>query len=337
MTHTPQVPRLVCLGLGLAGAAAYVVMALIDVSYGQATALTDAGRAFQPITMAIISASGFLLVCGSGALYRARHFVLSAVLFAMTGAYMSYSALNGIGFFAGETIGKTRAAEAQNEANQKAVDRANDEAKAMRQQAMTWLTGTSIRAGKERERVEDKVIELATKPVEVKTAAPISSIGDPRAEVMKRLLGVRVEDAQIANSIWVVLLLVGAKLLGPSLMFALWPVKIDPKTETNGHPPDGTHESFKTGPHNTGKWQVLDGGKVSVTSKADARRDLIRMLQDAPSVKGASVLAHRWNWNLATVLRHLDAWEEEGLCQTEKQGRNRAVTRPKPKVIQSSA
>ena len=336
MQHTPQVPRIICLGFGLSGVAAYVVMALIDIHYGEATALTQAGKTFQPVTMAIVSAIGFLLVCGSGALYRARRYTMAAILFAATGAYMGYSALNGVGFFAGETIGKVRQVEAKNKSLKEATDRANDEAKEMRTRTLSWLTGTQIRTAKERERVEDKVIELVTKPVEVKAAPVDAVVGDMRSEVMKKLLGVEIENAQIANSVWVVGLLVLGKLLGPSLMFALWPIKSPPKANSIDRPPDGDGETFTNNLKNPANMQVLSGGKVSQQRRyepAEARKDLVRMLGEAPTIDKASRLVDRWNWSLPSVLRYLDRWEAEGICRTRKDGRDRVILRPGPKAV----
>ena len=223
MTDTRQFPKTLCILLGLVGLAAYVFVGWVDYIYGEATAFSAEGKASQPIIMVIVSVAGFCFVSAAGAAARVRYYVAALLMLGLSVGCMAYSGLNGIGFFAGETMSLTRQAEAKNKASQDATDKANEESIKLRREAMNWMTGTAIKTTKERERVEDKVIDLATRPVEIRQAEVHANVVDARSVAMKKIFGMEVENAQLTNSVWLVAILLGCKLLGPSLAFALWP------------------------------------------------------------------------------------------------------------------
>lgn len=223
MKSTPQFPKTLCILLGLVGLAAYVFVGWVDYIYGEATAFSAEGKASQPVIMVIVSVAGFCFVSAAGAAARVRYYVAAVLMLGLSIGCMAYSGLNGIGFFAGETMSLTRQAEAKNKATKDATDKANEEGLKLRRDAMQWMTGTAIKTTKERERVEDKVIDLATRPVEIKTVDVQANVVDARSVAMKKIFGMEIENAQLTNSVWLVAILLGCKLLGPSLAFALWP------------------------------------------------------------------------------------------------------------------
>lgn len=223
MKATGQFPKTLCILLGAVGLAAYVFVGWVDYIYGEATAFSAEGKASQPIIMVIVSVAGFCFISAAGAAARVRYYTAAFLMAALSIGCMAYSGLNGVGFFAGETMSLTRQAEAKNKASADATNKANEVTISMRKEAFDWMKGTRINTSKERERVEDKVIDLATRPVEIKTVDVQASVVDARSVAMKKIFGMDVENAQLTNSVWLVAILLGCKLLGPSLAFALWP------------------------------------------------------------------------------------------------------------------
>lgn len=314
MKSNRQVPKTICILLGAVGLASYVAMAWIDIKYGEASAFSADGKAWQPIIMGIVSAAGFVFISAAGALARSRNWIASAFTLAASLACMAYSGLNGVGFFAGETISLTRSVEAKNKAAAKATDEANAESRELRKQAMTWMTGTHIRAGKERERVEDKVIELATRPIEVKTAETSAVVADARSEVMRKLFGIQIEDAQITNSVWLVGLLIAFKLIGPSLAFALWPaVNLGAKVQDE-NPSDTTQ--------NDEIWTLSS----KQMSKQESLSDLRLIFPTKTHPLTLPFLTARWGLTSEGARQRLKDWEDRKLISLGKmQGRTGPV------------
>lgn len=306
MKSTPQFPKTICVALGLVGLAAYVFVGWVDYIYGEATAFSAEGKASQPVIMVIVSAAGFVLISGAGAAARARFLTAGVLMFAASVGCMAYSGLNGIGFFAGETMSLTRSAEAKNKANKEATDRANDESVALRKQALNWMTGTQVKAGKERERVEDKVIDLATRPVEIKTADVQASVVDGRSVAMKKLFGMEVENAQIANSVWLVAILLACKLLGPSLAFALWPA-----VEVGGKVQD---ESASIPEENDEIWTLSSKSM----SKQESLSDLRQIFPSKTHPLTLSYLTARWGLTSEGARQRLKDWERLNLITLGK-------------------
>lgn len=308
MSKIPQFPRSLCVLLGLLGLAAYVFMGIIDYSYGEMTAVSSEGKQFQPIIMIIVSVGGFVTIAGAGAAFRSRHMVVALFLLIASLGCMAYSGLNGVGFFAGETITKTRAVEEQRRAEQSAASLANDRSIEMRKQALDWMTKTRVRNSKDQERLEDKVIDLATKPVEVRVARTTVDVADTRSEVMKKLFGFEVETAQITNAAWLVSILVAFKLLGPSLAFGLWPrVVLTPRrqTEIDGFP--------------NGNMPNAESGVKSV-SIDDALQDLRLSFPKKTHPITTGFLKEQWGISRQAVHYRLDCWEAKKLIVTKKSG-----------------
>jgi len=306
MKATPQFPKTLCVLLGLVGLAAYVFVGWVDYIYGEATAFSAEGKASQPVIMVIVSAAGFILISGAGAAARARIYVAAFLMFAASVGCMAYSGLNGIGFFAGETMSLTRNAEAKNKAVKDATDRANDESVALRKQALNWMTGTQIKAGKERERVEDKVIDLATRPVEIKTAEVQANVVDARSVAMKKLFGMEVENAQITNSVWLVSILLACKLLGPSLAFALWPsVNLGAKLQ---------HENASVAEESDEIWTLSSKSM----SKAESLHDLRQLFPSKTHPLTLPYLTARWGLTSEGARQRLKDWERQNLISLGK-------------------
>jgi hypothetical protein len=300
--------------LGLVGLAAYVFVGWVDYIYGLETASSAEGKASQPVIMVIVSVAGFILISGAGAAARVRIWLASALMFGASIGCMAYSGLNGIGFFAGETMSLTRQAEARNKASADATNKANEESLKLRRDAMQWMTGTAIKTAKERERVEDKVIDLATRPVEVKAVDVHAAVVDARAVVMKKIFGIEVEDAQITNSVWLVSILLACKLLGPSLAFALWPsAKVG---VTHQHDFDDFPET------NAQNWTL----SPKELSKPDALLDLRQIFPSRTHHLTLPFLAAKWGLTAEGTRQRLKDWEARKYITLDKVRTERGYT-----------
>lgn len=309
-----QFPKTLCIALGLVGLAAYVFVGWIDYIYGHATASSAEGKASQPVIMVIVSVAGFVLISSAGAAARVRYWLTALVLFSASVGCMAYSGLSGIGFFAGETMSLTRQAEAKNKAVKDATDKANEVTISMRKEALDWMKGTRINTLKERERVEDKVIDLATRPVEVKAIDIQATVVDARAVVMKKMFGMEVEDAQITNSVWLVSILLACKLLGPSLAFALWPaVNLGAKPQDE-NPSDTTQ--------NDEIWTLSS----KQMSKQESLSDLRLIFPTKTHPLTLPFLTARWGLTSEGARQRLKDWEDRKLISLGKmQGRTGPV------------
>lgn len=306
MTPTHQVPKTICVLLGLIGLVAYIAVAWIDIKYGEATAFSADGKQLQPIIMAIVSAAGFVFISSSGAFARSKNWFAASLALAASIGCMAYSGLNGVGFFAGETISLTRAVEAKSRAQKDAVDLANTEMIAQRRRAMDWMTGTQIKTSKERERIEQNVIDLATRPVDVKAVEPSTVVADARSEVMRKLFGIEVENAQITNSTWLVAILLACKLLGPSLAFALWPAaRVGQSLQENS-------PAFPSG--NAQNWTL----SPKELSKQEALLDLRRMFPTRTHQLTLPFLAAKWGLTAEGTRQRLKDWEARKLITLDK-------------------
>jgi hypothetical protein len=306
MKATPQFPKTLCILLGAVGLAAYVFVGWVDYVYGETTAFSAEGKAAQPIIMVIVSIAGFCCVSGAGAAARVSRYFTAGLLILLSVGCMAYSGLNGIGFFAGETMSLTRQAEAKNKAAKDATDKANDESIKLRRDALTWMTGTQIKTTKERERVEDKVIDLATRPVEIKTADVQASVVDARSVAMKKLFGMEVENAQITNSAWLVAILLGIKLVFPTLAFALWPAaKVGASLQ----------DDFATFPEGNAQNWTLSPKQLS---KQDSLLDLRRIFPSRTHHLTLPYLTARWGLTPEGTRQRLRDWEARKLITLDK-------------------
>ena len=306
MKANPQFPKTLCILLGLVGLAAYVFVGWVDYIYGEATAFSAEGKASQPVIMVIVSVAGFVLISSAGAAARSRTWIAAVLMFSASVGCMAYSGLNGIGFFAGETMSLTRNAEAKNKASAEATKQANDESLKLRRDAMQWMTGTAIKTTKERERVEDKVIDLATRPVEIKTVDVQANVVDARSVAMKKLFGMDVENAQITNSVWLVSILLACKLLGPSLAFALWPAG-----EVGGK----LHEASESIPEDNYEIWTLSSKSMS---KQESLSDLRQIFPSKTHPLTLSYLTARWGLTSEGARQRLKDWERNNLITLGK-------------------
>lgn len=306
MKQPPSLPRSICLGFGFSGIVAYVIMAWIDLSLGRHVSVSNDGRDIIPAAMLFVSGFGFFCAAAAGSLFRSSRYVWAVILFIVTGGYMSYTALNGVGFFAGETVSKTRATIAQNKAVKEATDKANDRSQKLIEDTMGWLKSTQVRTAKERERIEDKVIELATKPIEVKPVNTDAIIADARAEVMSSLTGWKTEASQLANSVWVVALLVIGKLLGPAVLFGGWP-----QPKVGGKLQD---ESASIPEENDEIWTLSSKSM----SKQESLSDLRQIFPSKTHPLTLSYLTARWGLTSEGARQRLKDWERNNLITLGK-------------------
>lgn len=314
MKATGQFPKTLCILLGAVGLAAYVFVGWVDYIYGEATAFSAEGKASQPIIMVIVSVAGFCFISAAGAAARVRYYTAAFLMAALSIGCMAYSGLNGVGFFAGETMSLTRQAEAKNKASADATNKANDESLKLRRDAMQWMTGTAIKTTKERERVEDKVIDLATRPVEIKTVDVQANVVDARSVAMKKIFGMDVENAQLTNSVWLVAILLGCKLLGPSLAFALWPpVNLGAKVQ---------QETAADTTENDEIWTLSS----KQMSKQESLSDLRQIFPTKKHPLTLPFLTARWGLTSEGARQRLKDWEDRKLISLGKmQGRTGPV------------
>lgn len=325
MKH-PQVSRLICLGFGLAGAVAWAIMAGIDISYGESSAITEAGKQYQPWTMGLISFVGFLLACGAGALFRNGSRAWAALMVVCAVAFVGYSAGNSFSFYAGETLLADHAAAEKADAQRKAIKESKERSDKLQDETLTWLKNTEAKArNNEKIRLVDKVVELASKPVEVKPVEISPATADKRAEVMNRIFGWKKESAQLFNSAWVVGLLLATKLLGPGLMFGCWPRKLGNQNSGTG-PPEK--------PSETPKFEIK---KPPIVSSPDALRNLEVLLGADNQVTTAPYLQQQWQCSAQTAHSRLQSWARRGIVALDKRRGIVVVTRgPNFKTVRSA-
>lgn len=306
-----EVPRSVCVFLIVLGLLAYGVTAAIDVYYGQATTVSEKGRYLQAASVFLVPCFtfGFTSLCGF--LFRggtSARVTGGCVIFLLVVCYMAYSASNGIGFVATETMGATRLASAR---AKQAVD-VNAELAKSRIETSEWLKKTygSERRGDDKDRVLSKLAELTIAPGVIQVS-PDAAIADAKAVVFSRWLGWDVEEAQIANAAWLVALLIGGKLLGPTLGFGLWPKQyaIDRWKQS----PPKAHIS---------PLSPESGRKLS---KAAARDDIMRAISAGARIRSGKELSERWGVGQGTVSKWLREFRTEGLIRREADGNKRAI------------
>lgn len=309
-----EVPRPLCIALVGLGVAAYTVTAAIDVYYGQSTTVSEHGRLLQGASMFLVPGFTFAFTCLAGFLFNGGRWIAALAIVGLIGAYMAYSASNGIGFVATETIGKRKMFETQAKQAGDTVSLQNAQALKAQDETLDWLkrTYTQERRGDDKERVLSKLTEIAAAPVVLKQVSPQDALADAKAMVFSKWLGVDVESVQMGNAAWLVALLIMGKLLGPTLGFGFWPRK---------------------SPEEIWKDRVISRkSKETPTrfTKVEAMQDISAMAIANVVVGSNLEMARRWGVAPGTASKWLRAAKEEGLISRQRNGFRKTITPTRP-------
>lgn len=296
---TIRIPKSICVFVGLLGFATYGVTAAIDIYYGHAMTVSKGGETLQPIAMVIVSGAAFAFACIAGAFARGRHWIAAAGAFVLACGFLSYTALNGVGFFASESLGKSRVVAAKNKQAQDVVSLTNQQAIENRKGVIDWLksTYTTKAPVAEKERITEKVLELSNQPIPLKTIEVDAVIADARSEVMSEFLGLKIESAQVINAVWLTGLLIIAKLFCPSLAIGLWPKPDFGEKTQNGNPygPEGKSQNST--------------GRPKDQNKDDGLVDVIELHAAGQGPLTIPFLATRWGISNEAVRYRFRDWE----------------------------
>lgn len=321
-SRRPEVPKAVCGALIGLGFLAYGITTAIDVWYGTSTTVTFEGAMLQAAQVGIVPCFAFAFACLCGSLFRTGRWRSGLAIFMVIVAYVAYSASNGIGFIATETIGKARlVAERERQARDQA-ELMNKQALESRKDTTEWLKRTYVgeRHSRDKREILDKLTEVAQAPIALQAAAPESALADAKAFVISKWIGASLEATQMGNAAWLVALLIVGKLLGPTIGFGLWPDK-------NRHMVDAmTIGSGRLSAHKTDN---LDNSDKWVGYAHDqARADLGLLVNnglDLSAYGAITRLARRWAWSPQRVRRFLAEQPEFKLPPPKKRTPRKSV------------
>lgn len=336
MTSTLSVPRWVCAMVITIGIAAFCVQCAVDIYQGTRGIVDDVEWWTQAWQSALPTGFTIAFSAVGGYFLGARLWGRAASLYIIVAVVMAITASNGIDFLSNNTVAKTQAAQKREVVAKDIAAIQTDTAKQERKETIDnlWRTYTVTKKAEDKQKVLEQIKGVTDTPLAVQ-APRVEEIKAGGGTILARY-GFRPEIIQEVRALAVPIIFLFAKSIAITLGFALWPAKSKPPER----PPKDGGDSF------TGKAEIPVNPPVSTALKlsrgpklsiVEARRDLVRMLGEVPTISKATILEERWNWTLPTVLRTLEAWETEGVCKTRREGRNRVIMRPGPRLSQESA
>ena len=316
MTNRLHIPKWVCAGAILLGAAALVVQGGIDIYQGTRDLQAWSSELFtQAWQMAL--PTGFTLVFAAfgGCLLQIRAWKSAGLLYALVFGYMAITITNSMDFMADNTLATREAAKQKVVQAKDIAAIRNDLALQERKEAVEngWRTYYAAR------NQADKAAALAsiqaiTKDGPSLVAPDIEPLKVGSGGIWSRWLGWRPEAVQEAKAVALPILIMIGKALGITLGFAFWP-------RGDGLPL----------PKREAQSKAMFGPNVAKFSRAEARSDIERLAHSGAlnkmDITGAD-FARRWGVSKPTASTWLSDFRKEGIILRQRVGeRNRLAVR----------
>ncbi len=220
--------KLASVGFGLAALAMVGLTVSITWAFGSTLALDPWDKFIQSAASVSVDVMGFLLAFAVGLLIKQRRWLASALFCLPLVCYVGYSMQSVIGFGSVVRVAKDMKVQADVAADKQAVQEQNAFAAQTKQENLEWMRGTAYSRAqrKDRQSLMAEIRDESNKPLELKIAKSEGVVGDPQAEMLASMLsgyGVKARDIQMAQVVWLAVLLVMGKALGSFCTGYFWP------------------------------------------------------------------------------------------------------------------
>jgi hypothetical protein len=307
-----QFPRWLCASAIILGSAALIIQAIIDIYQGINPAMDQVARVTQIWQMSLPTGFTMVFAAFGGLLLNARRWFMAFCLYALVGCYMAFTASNSMDFMANQTVAVTQAKAAQQTVSKDVAEIKNrlalEERKDMHEGL--WRTYATAKTPEAQARIlaqikaaSGEALNLQQPEIEV---VPIGVGG-----TANKYLGWRPEAIQEAKVLAFPILMMIGKALGITLGFACWP---NTAAERWREAP-----AFRASPDPFRE-------RTRKVSYADARDDLLSMIQAGAHVASQRELSDRWCVPEGTVSKWMSKIKREGLpLRIEANGNKRAI------------
>jgi len=215
--------HILCSLMILAGIVAYGVTTGVDILSAWKQSVDDAGRITNAVQWGLIAFGVFAASSFAGLRFRAGHWIVGSVCFALAVGFTCYSMSNSIGFMYAQTVGKMRLVAAKNAQAKDIAELQNKATLEERKADREWRQRTyeNTKSTLEKRRLEKGMTGQTIAPL---VEARIEDVmPDGKAAFFARWLKIDPETFRMGDSTVVVLLVALIKLCFPTLGFAYWP------------------------------------------------------------------------------------------------------------------
>ena len=300
------------MGFGMAG-----VSVAINARYGQRMSVDDDGRLLNAALLIFISLGPSALSFYGAKLSARGQRRKARVSFALALVLISYSVWNANDFLTDQMLGKVRVVERKLESNKDISEQSNAEIIRSRRRTEDelWKQLKAEKNPAEKQRIEEKIEQLASKPVALSAAPVDSSAIDNRSSWLSRKTGIDRDLLQAIAPTGGAILMAAVELFFPWLGAGKAPA---PAPNEGGL---------------WGRWRRRHDGKLSANSrqftKAEARDYVIAMVARGEGFQSNKEAAEVWGVSEPLASKWLASFRSEGILRREQRGRTKAVVAPR--------